>query len=67
MREGIKLGVVWLLVVVSVDLLTVPFLAGWEYFADWRAHIHYPLPVIIVPLVTQRRIISSLPGNSTDE
>ncbi len=54
-RDGITLGIAWFIVFLIADLLTIPFLGGWEYFLDWRAYIHYPVPIILVPLVAKYR------------
>ncbi|HEY4695069.1 MAG TPA: hypothetical protein VIH52_03885 [Candidatus Nanoarchaeia archaeon] len=46
-RQGLKFGLVWLVIFFVLDLvLTVPF-AGKDYFSDWKSYIPYVLTVAI--------------------
>lgn len=46
-QEGLKVGVIWLVIFIILDLiLTLPF-AGSDYFSDWKSYLPYLLTVLI--------------------
>ncbi len=48
--DGLKYGVMWLIILVIFDLiLTAPF-AGWDYFSDWRSYVPYMLTLLVPSL-----------------
>lgn len=50
-NEGAKIGVVWSLMFILFDALTVVPLQGWSYYADWRVFLPYIVPIIVTPLI----------------
>ena len=54
-KDGLKYGLVWLVVLVVLDLiLTAPF-AGWGYFSDWKSYISYALTVLVPAVLPQKK------------
>lgn len=51
MREGVKIGVVWSLLFIIFDAVTIVPFEGWSYYADWRAFLPYIVPIILTPLI----------------
>ena len=49
--EGAKIGVIWSLMFIFFDVITVVPLAGWSYYADWHAFLPYIVPIILTPLI----------------
>ena len=46
-KEGLKYGIVWVIVFFILDLvLTVPF-TGWEHFSSWKSYISYALTILM--------------------
>lgn len=46
-QEGLKIGIIWLIIFVILDLiLTLPF-TGSDYFVDWRSYLPYLLTILI--------------------
>ena len=53
-KDGLKYGIVWLVVLFILDLiLTVPF-AGAGYFSDWRSYVPYVLSILIPTVLAGR-------------
>jgi hypothetical protein len=50
-NERAKIGVVWSLMFILFDALTVVPLEGWSYYADWRVFLPYIVPIILTPLI----------------
>lgn len=50
-KEGAKIGVVWSLLFILFDALTVVPLQGLSYYTDWRVFLPYIVPLIITPLI----------------
>lgn len=50
-NEGVKIGVVWSLMFIVFDMLTVVPLQGWSYYTDWRVFLPYLVPIILTPLI----------------
>ena len=50
-NEGAKIGVVWSLMFILFDALTLVPLEGWSYYADWRVFLPYIVPIILTPLI----------------
>jgi hypothetical protein len=47
MQEGLKFGVVWLVILIVLDLiLTLPF-TGPEFFSSWHPYVSYVLTLLI--------------------
>lgn len=55
MQEGLKYGVVWLVVLVVLDLILTAQFAGWDYFSDWRSYIPYVLTIVIPAALAPRK------------
>jgi len=49
--EGAKIGIVWSLMFILFDALTVVPLVGWSYYSDWRVFLPYFVPIILTPLI----------------
>ena len=50
-EEGVKIGVVWSLLFIIFDAVTIVPFEGWSYYADWRAFLPYIVPIILTPLI----------------
>ena len=50
-NQGAKIGVVWSLLFILFDALTVVPLEGWSYYADLRVFLPYLVPMVLLPLI----------------
>jgi hypothetical protein len=53
MKEGVKIGVVWSLLFIIFDAVTIIPFEGWSYYADWRVFLPYFVPIILTPLIAR--------------
>ncbi len=53
-NEGLKLGMIWLIILIILDvILTVPF-TGPEFFSSWHPYVSYLLAVAIPTFLSFR-------------
>ncbi len=51
MRERVKIGVIWSLLFIIFDVITIVPFEGWSYYNNWRAFLPYIVPIILTPIV----------------
>lgn len=55
MQEGLRYGIVWLVVLVILDLiLTLPF-TGPEFYSNWTPYVSYALTVAIPTVLAAQK------------
>ena len=53
-QEGLKYGLIWLVIFFILDLvLTIPF-TGWGYLSNWKSYISYGLTILIPTLLSKK-------------
>ena len=51
MKEGIKISIIWSMLFIIFDAVTIVPLEGWNYYNNWRAFLPYIVPLTLIPLI----------------